>query len=228
MTFQDIQQALFTSELEVKWNMHPHSTILDSAFATQQSRAGWSAGRECHGSQRAECPIFLSQLWNCKIWNENSRVLHQYSAIMGYREIAHATRQSIFLSLATSQMTSQRHNRESQKKGTKTSTLSKHKGREVHYCLWLPQKAIMTIMAIIQWNIFDLFINKKSERKRKNMEVDRAHEYSAESLTFHGSSKIIHQSIMKSRLDQQLGEMWNGAELSIWKQQRIVPSRCSA
>lgn len=54
-------------------------------------------------------------------------------------------------------------------------------------------------------------------------EIDIGHEYGAGSFTFHGSSKIIHQSVMKSRLDQKLGERRNGAELSIWKQQRIVP-----
>lgn len=34
-------------------------------------------------------------------------LLHQYNAIMGFREIAHAMKQSIFLSLATSQMQSE-------------------------------------------------------------------------------------------------------------------------
>lgn len=46
------------------------------------------------------------------------------------------------------------------------------------------------------------------------------HEQSTASFTSHGSSKITHQSVMKSRLDQKLGERWNGAELSIWKQQK--------
>lgn len=102
---------------KIKWHvqylskkaiMHLHCTTLNSASATHaQSRAGCSTEWECHGSQRAEWPIFISQLWNCKIWNENPPLLHQYGAITSYREIAHATRRSILLSLATSQMQSE-------------------------------------------------------------------------------------------------------------------------
>lgn len=44
---------------------------------------------------------------------------------------------------------------------------------------------------------------------------------------FHTSSEIIYPSVIKSRLNQKLGERRNGAELSIWKQQRIVSSRLS-
>lgn len=57
--------------------------------------------------------------------------------------------------------------------------------------------------------------------------IDIVHGHGAGRFTLHGCSRIIHLSVMKSRLDQKLGERRNGAELSIWKQQRIVPSRCS-
>lgn len=40
--------------------------------------------------------------------------------------------------------------------------------------------------------------------KKKEMRESSA---SAKSFTFHGSSKIIHQSVMKSRLDQKLENM---------------------
>lgn len=45
---------------------------------------------------------------NCGIvrYEMKPPLLHQYGAIMSYREIAPATRQSILLSLATSQMQS--------------------------------------------------------------------------------------------------------------------------
>lgn len=46
-------------------------------------------------------------------------------------------------------------------------------------------------MALIRWNII---VKKKHEGKR---EIDRVHEYRTGRFTFHGSSTIVHQSVMK-------------------------------
>lgn len=149
-------------------------------------------------------------------------LLHQYTAIMGYREIAHATRQSILLSLATSQMQSETRQRKPYRlalcgfveTGMNMRTLPKHhEGPAVLYCIWLTGKEIIAMA------------NSSNSVGRNLMFLNIA--LGASVFMVLQKKKILHQSVMKSRLDQRLGERWNGAELNIWKQQRIVPSRCT-
>lgn len=99
---------------------------------------------------------------------------------------------------------------------------SRREGPGVLYCTRPAGEALISIANSINSGRGVLFISLKKkivegEKKGKLKECGY----------FHGSSKIIHPSVMKSRLDQKVGERRNGAELSIWKQTRIVPSRCS-
>lgn len=96
---------------------HLRQPVLNLARSrAHKAGAGGAAAREGLGSQRAECPTFVSQLWHCKIWNEppltSTPLLHQYSAIMAPAELLMQPGNPYFCHLPHLKC-NQRHNRES-------------------------------------------------------------------------------------------------------------------
>lgn len=90
---------------------------------------------------------------------------------------------------------------------------SHHEGPDVLYCTGRAGKALISIADSIHSGRKVLFISKK---RKKNVKVGEGKlkvcGYGAGRLFFffffffHGSSKIIHPSVMKPRLDQKVGE----------------------
>lgn len=93
---------------------------------------------------------------------------------------------------------------------------SHREGPDVLYCTGRAGKALISIADSINSGRKVLFISKK-KKKKKNVKGRKGKlkvcGYGAGRLfyfilffLFHGSSKIIHPSVMKSRLDQKVGE----------------------